>query len=414
MSLEILHVLDHSWPVLDGYAQRSRAIVTAQRHLGLSPSVLTSPLHQQDDPAAAETSFEGISYFRTPLLQGLMGRAIRERWPLLRELAVVRLLRQRILSLLESRSFDIVHAHSPALIGQAAVQAARYHGLPVVYEIRAFWEDGTVNQNQIGAPSLRYWLARELETHVLRQADAVVAIASPMIEDLASRGIPRTKIFHVPNGVDAARFVPRPRDASFAAQLGVDRTPTLGFLGTLFPWEGVPWLVRGAAELRKRGFIFKLLIVGDGADTPQVNAAIQETASSNYISFLGRVPHDQVELYYSVMDVLVYPRCSARLTEMVTPLKPLEAMALGKPVLASDVGGLRELIRPDETGALFEAGNIEQFCRQAARLLSDESLRRSLGDRARRLICEEKDWRFLVRQYESIYQFAQRSRSAKG
>lgn len=406
MSLRVLHVLDHSWPVLDGYAQRSRSIVTAQAQLGMRPTVLTGPLHQVDDPSARDTAFEGVWYFRTSEQEGLTGQAIQKRWPILRELAVISRLRKRIQSILKNESFDIIHAHSPALCGMAAAQAARSCGVPFVYEIRAFWEDGTVEQNRDEATSLRYRLSRGLETHVVRRADAVVGIARPLLEDLEGRGLSPAKLFHVPNGVDVARFSPRPRDASLAAELGVATINTIGFLGTLFPWEGISWLVRAAEELHKRRIAFKLLIVGDGADAENVTNAIEMAAAQSYISFLGRIPNDQVERYYSVMDVMVYPRRSVRLTELVTPLKPLEAMALGKPILGSGVGGIRELVEPDVTGLLFAPGNINSFCQEATRLLGDEELRRRLGRQARQKIAEEKDWKTLTRRYQEVYDFA--------
>ena len=406
MSWRVLHVLDHSWPVLDGYAQRSRSIVTAQAQIGMQPTVLTSPLHERDDPAAQETSFEGIRYFRTSDRSGFAGQALQKQWPLLRERAVVQLLQKRIEALLRSERFDLLHAHSPALCGLAAVRAARNCGLPAVYEVRAFWEDAAVDQNKAGAFSLRYKLSRGLETHVARRSDAVVAIAKPLLEDLADRGMARAKLFHVPNGVDAARFSPRPRDTALAAELELGEVPVLGFLGTLFPWEGVSWLVRAAVELRKRGLDYKLLIVGDGADGTAVQRAIEEAHARDYVLFCGRVPNDQVERYYSVMDAMAYPRRSVRLTELVTPLKPLEAMALGKAVLGSSVGGIRELVTEDETGLLFAPGDVDDFCRQAQRLLQTGELRQKLGANARRRIAEEKDWKTLAQRYEGVYQFA--------
>jgi PEP-CTERM/exosortase A-associated glycosyltransferase len=411
--LRILHVLDHSWPVQDGYAQRSRSIIKAQIHLGMRPWVLTSPLHQLDDPTASDVTLEGICYFRTPHNLGLAGRAIQAKWPLLRELAVVRLLRNRIKSLLKSESFDIVHAHSPALCGWAAAQAVRSCRVPFVYEIRAFWEDAAVEQQKSSLTSLRYSLARRLETHIVRRADAVVGIARSILQDLETRGIPREKLFHVPNGVDTLRFVPRANDSSLATTLGLNGEPTLGFIGTLFPWEGVAWLVRAGVALHKRGFPFKMLIVGDGAEAEEVRRAIRECDAESYIFYLGRVPHDQVDRYYSVMDVMVYPRRSMRLTELVTPLKPLEAMALGKAVLGSDVGGIRELIEPEVTGLLFKPSDVQEFAHQAVRLLQDSKLRRVLGDAARQKVAAEKDWKSLARTYESVYAVATQSATAR-
>lgn len=409
MALRVLHVLDHSWPVLDGYSQRSRSIVTAQSQIGLLPRVLTGPSQESDDPGATDLSLDGIRYFRTSRGQGISGRAIRNRWPILRELMMVRTMRLRIEQLFDADHLDLIHAHSPALCGLAASQAARSRRIPFVYEIRSFWEDSAVAQEKARHSSLRYRLGRGLETHVVRRADAVVGISEAILSDLAERNVPSAKLFHVPNGVDAARFIPRQRDSSLAAELGLDDVPTLGYLGTLFPWEGIPWLVRAAAELRRGGIVFKLLIVGDGAVFAEVQSAIQEAGAQEYVLLLGRVPHDQVERYYSLMDVLVYPRRNLRVAKMVTPLKPLEAMALGKAVLGSAVGGIRELVEPEVAGLLFEAEDVNDFCRQAMRLLQDAELRRRLGDQARRIVAQEKDWKVLAGRYANIYDFAVQS-----
>lgn len=413
MTLRVLHVLDHSWPVLDGYSQRSRSLLWAQLQLGFHPSVLTSPLHQADDPSASEIVVDGIRHFRTYVPRGLTGRSIRASWPFLRQINVVRLLRRRIQALLNTESFDIVHAHSPALCGLAAQQATWSRKIPFVYELRSFWEDATADQLETSRTTPRYLLAKKLETHVVRRADVVVGIAKSILHDLEARGISPEKFFYVPNGVDTSRFVPRTKDSRLATALGLDDSPTLGFIGTLFPWEGIAWLVRAAASLRKSGVVFKLLIVGDGPDANEVRNAIREHDAGNYIFFVGKVPHDQIELYYSVIDVLVYPRRSMRLTELVTPLKPLEAMALGKAILGSDVGGIRELVDSEVTGVLFKAGDISDFEQQAARLLQDPEFRNSLGARARQKVAAEKDWKAIARTYESVYAMATRSASAR-
>ena len=379
----------------------------------MSPSAITSPLHQLDDPSASDVNFEDVHYSRTPHNVGLAGLAMQSRWPVLRELAVIRILRSGIQSLLKSKTFDIVHAHSPALCGLAAAQAANSCRVPFVYELRSFWEDATADQQEKSRTTLRYLLARQLETHVVQRADAVVGIARSILRDLEARGIDPGKFFYVSNGVDTCRFVPRIKDSDLAATLGLGNCPTLGFIGTLFPWEGIAWLVRAAVSLRKTGFNFKLLIVGDGNDAEEVRKAIQQNDAGGYILFVGRVPHDKIQLYYSVIDVLVYPRLSMRLTELVTPLKPLEAMALGKAVLGSDVGGIRELIEPEVTGVLFMAGDTGDFQRQATRLLQDHEFRALLGDRARQKVTDEKDWKAIACNYESVYAMASRSGSAR-
>jgi glycosyltransferase involved in cell wall biosynthesis len=202
------------------------------------------------------------------------------------------------------------------------------------------------------------------------------------------------------------KFAPVLRNDTLAAELGLGGEPVLGFIGSLYRWEGVAWLVRAVAELRRRGTACKLLIVGDGEEMPAVREAVSELHAEDFIQILGRVPHDDIERYYSVVDVLVYPRHSIRLTELVTPLKPLEAMALGKAILGSDVGGIRELVTSEKTGILFRADNIENFCVQAQKLLSQTSLQRELGEEARKFILREKDWRVVAQRYIDVYDFA--------
>jgi PEP-CTERM/exosortase A-associated glycosyltransferase len=407
--IRVLHVLDHSWPVHTGYSLRSLHMIAAQHRLGLRPQAVTGPLQLTDDPQAVDTVVDGISYLRTPCDGPYSKWVITGRRPVLRESAVVRLLRRRIMEIVDRESIDVVHAHSPALCGLAALRAARATNVAFVYEVRAFWEDAAVDQNKTHTRSLRYILSQKLENHVVHRADAIVGIGQSILDELTARGADYTRMFHVPNGVDADKFSPRPRDNRLAAELGLGNEPVLGFIGSLYRWEGVAWLAKAVAELRSRGTSCKLLIIGDGEEMPAVRSAVQQLGAANYIQILGRVPHDHIERYYSVIDVLVYPRHSIRLTELVTPLKPLEAMALGKAILGSDVGGIRELVKHEQTGLLFRADNIDDFCSQAQRLLQSERLRNELGARARAAVLEEKDWKIIARRYMDVYETAIRN-----
>jgi PEP-CTERM/exosortase A-associated glycosyltransferase len=372
--------------------------------------VLTGPLQLVDDPEAADAVVEDISYRRTPYSGGFSEWAIAHRLPLIRGAAVVQLIRKRILELLESEVVDIIHAHSPALCGLGALLAARSNNLPFVYELRAFWEDAAVDQNKTSTSSLRYRLSQKLEDYVVHRADAVVGISQSILDELKKRKTDSAKLFHVPNGVDVEKFSPVSRDENLATKLGLGSDPVLGFIGSLYRWEGVAWLVRAVAELRRHGTACKLLIVGDGEEMPAVREAVLELNAGDFVQILGRVPHDEIERYYSVVDVLVYPRHSIRLTELVTPLKPLEAMALGKAILGSDVGGMRELVESEKTGILYRADNVQDFCAQAKRLLAQANLRRKLGEEAREFILREKDWKVLAQRYIHIYDSAIRNR----
>lgn len=401
----VLHVFDHSSPLLSGYSVRSQSLMRAQKNIGFLPEALTGPLHQLEDSGAKDITVDGLHYRRTLLTPGFRQSLINKRFPLLRELTVVQLIRKRILELVDTESFDVLHAHSPALCGLAALQAAK-RSIPVVYEIRAFWEDAAVDQKKTSVRSARYHMTRRLELHVAHRAHAVVGIARHILEDLHERGVASEKLFHVPNGVDAARFVSSSRDVELASHLGLDGEPVLGFIGSLYRYEGVAWLVRASAQLRRQGVPFKLLVVGQGEELPEIREAVREVGAESYVKLLGQVPHDQVKRYYSLMDVMVYPRCSVRLTELTTPLKLLEAMAQSKAVLASGVGGIRELVGPDPPCLLFAPGDADDFCRKALQLIADRQFREDLGHRARQMVLREKDWNFQARRYESVYAFA--------
>jgi PEP-CTERM/exosortase A-associated glycosyltransferase len=371
--------------------------------------VVTSPLQQLDDPTAADITLDDARYYRTPISGLVASAALHGRRPLLREWEIVRLLRKRVLQLVDAHGIGIVYAHSPALCGLAALQAARRRNLPFIYEIRAFWEDGAVDQNRTRTNSLRYRLTRGLETYVARNADAVSGIATHILEDLRSRGISSEKLFHIPNGVDAERFAPVPRDAELAAELGLPDAPVFGFFGSLYRYEGISWLVRAAAHLRSRGNRFTLLIIGRGEEAEAIRTAIRDHNLTDAVRFIDHVPHEQIRRYYSVVDILVFPRLSIRLTELVTPLKPLEAMSLSKPVLASGVGGHRELVQHEVTGLMFRPEDIQDFCVHAERLIADPTLRQKLGERGREVIMETKDWNVVAREYQRVYDFVSRN-----
>jgi glycogen(starch) synthase len=404
--LRILHVLDHSWPIHTGYSLRSLNLIAAQAHLGMQPMALTGPLQCMDDPNAQDLVVDGIKYIRSSRGGNLSTTFITKRVPFLRETEVVRLIRSSILKILATDSVDIIHAHSPALCGLGALLAARTKKLPFVYELRAFWEDAAVDQNKTRSTSFKYALSQALENYVVHRADAVVGIASSILEELNARGADPKKLFHVPNGVDVAKFAPTPKDSDLAVSLGLGPEPVLGFIGSLYRWEGVAWLVTAVKELQRQGTKCNLLIVGDGEEMSAVRSAVAAFGNDTSIQVLGRVNHSDIARYYSVIDVLAYPRHRVRLTDLVTPLKPLEAMALGKAVLGSDVGGIRELVESEKTGLLFKADDVADFCRKAKRLLEDPSLRNSLGHNARQATVAKKDWNVLAGRYLSVYEAA--------
>jgi PEP-CTERM/exosortase A-associated glycosyltransferase len=398
--MKVLHVLDHSVPVMSGYSTRSRNIVGFQRELGLRPVVVTSPKHPASGPDREER--DGITYYRASGHRaagpGTSGYTT--------SLVLMRRFAARIAEITRSEDVRILHAHSPVLNGLPALWVGRRLGLPVVYEARAFWEDAAVDHGTTREGSLRYRITRALETFLFRRADHVVVIAAAMRQEIIRRGVDPSRVTVVGNGVDVERFRPAPRNEPLAVRLGIDGDLVFGFIGSFYHYEGLRFLVDTLPRLRERVPGARLLLVGSGEETGALREA--SAASGGAILLPGPVPYEEVGDYYSVIDVFVCPRKRMRLTELVTPLKPLEAMAMAKPVLASDVGGLSELIRDGSTGVLFRADDTGSLIEQAVHLAASRELRAALGQAARTHVERERSWPRVVSRYLEIYESARR------
>jgi glycogen(starch) synthase len=394
--MTVLHVLDHSLPLLSGYSFRSQSIIEFQRRSGINSVVLTSPKQGSLQEEVEEVA--GVRHYRTlkipPRLTG--------RLPFISEVRLMMRTARRIAEVVKKEKIDIIHAHSPLLNGLPALWIGHRFGIPVAYEARAFWEDAAVDHGTCKEKSIRYRLIRMLETVLFKRVDRVVTICEGMRRDVIQRGVGAEKIMVVPNGVDAKWFQPHPRADALGEQLGLDGNPVFGFIGSFYHYEGLRFLFDAFPKIAKKVPGVKLLMVGGGVEEPILREMARKFAES--VIFAGQVSHDKIRDYYSVADVLVFPRLRMRLTELVTPLKPLEAMAMAKAVLASDVGGHRELIRHESTGLLFESGNEENFVGMAVRAANDAKLRVALGESARRYVTEERTWERLVKSYLSLYE----------
>ncbi len=398
--LRILHVLDHSLPLQSGYTFRTRAILKAQQAMGYEVRGVTGLRHTA--PGASPEVCDDLTFYRS---QGSAKGP-----PIWSEGHEIARFAAGIGAAIARWRPDILHAHSPALCGAAALLAARRHRLPLVYEIRAFWEDAAVGNGTGREGSFKYRLTRALENGVVSRADAVVTICEGLRGDLLARGVKADKITVMPNGVDLALFGdPAPRDEALARDLGFvaedgSARPVIGFIGSFYDYEGLDDLIAAMPELLKLQPEARLLLVGGGPCAEALRAQAEASSAAHAIRFVGRVPHAEVERYYALADVMAYPRKRSRLTDLVTPLKPLEAMAQGKIVAASDVGGHRELITDGKTGTLF-APDDPQACAQAlAGLLSRRDSWNQLREAGFVHVRARHDWAQNARRYQDVYQ----------
>lgn len=397
MTLRVLHVLDHSLPLHSGYTFRTASILREQRKLGWETFHVTTP--KQGVGTALKEDADGWTFYRTPSTDqdGLV--------------AQMRLTAARLDELVREIKPDIIHPHSPVLNALPALWVGRQHKIPVVYEMRASWEDAAVDHGTTSEGSLRYRVSRGLESFALRRADQVTTICEGLRKDILSRNVPDERVTVIPNAVDVAtfKFGAEP-DPALRTALGLDGKTVLGFAGSFYGYEGLDLLIDAAHKLVPAHPELRVLLVGGGPQDANLKAQVARLGLSERVIFTGRVPHADVQRYYELIDVLAYPRLPIRLTELVTPLKPLEAMAQGRMFVASDVGGHKELIRHGETGFLFRAGDVNALAKSIDEVLSRRDLWPAIRAEARRFVEVERTWATSVSRYREVYRRALASR----
>lgn len=399
--MKVLHVFDHSIPLHSGYTFRSRAIIRQQQALGIETCHVTSAKHGNKKIEVEEV--EGLKFYRSGPISGLLSKL-----PLLKQLSYIEPLVKRILEVIAIEKPQVIHAHSPALNGLAALRAAQQSGLPVVYEIRAFWEDAAVDHGYCKERDFRYRLTRAMENYVVKRANAVTTICEGLRDDLINRGFNRNKFTVIANAVNIEQFElitaqDKMNNNGLIESLKLQHCDVLGFLGSFYAYEGLDLVIDAMPSLLARHSNARLLLVGGGPQEAALKAQVEALGLQEKVIFTGRVPHADVGKYYSLVDLLVYPRKSMRLTHLVTPLKPLEAMAQGKAVIASDVGGHKELISDNETGFLFSAGDSQELAQRLVELLADKNKLNSVVHAGRAYVEDVRNWQNSVRNYLPIY-----------
>ncbi len=401
-SFKVLHVLDHSLPVHSGYAFRSQSLLLAQKRRGWNPLAVTSPKHYTscDDPWTEFEQIGALGYHRT---RKVSNSSI----PLAGELSLMTSLGRSIASIAKRESPDLLHAHSPILNAIPALWISRRLGIPMVYEMRALWEDAAVDHGTYGQHSWKYKTVKSLETWICHKAAQVTTISNGLRTDLIERGIASEKITVIPNGVDLDNFRPCGPGHGGLENWNLKGKKIIGFIGSFFRYEGLDLLIEALAHLSKTRSDVGLLLVGGGEVEAELKAQISRLHLEKLVCLPGPIPPHQIPGVYVLIDILVYPRHSMRLTELVTPLKPLEAMAMRKPVVASNVGGHRELIKHDETGLLFPAGDVSALTGCLLRMLDYARLRERLGQQGFEWVRSERLWEMTTSGYADVYAAAQ-------
>ncbi len=385
-----VHVVEHTPSEPSGYSVRTHAMLRALQARG-QRVVAIAPGRGVGD--RCEDYLDGVRYIR--VATGVDTRSAAG------HLLGLWRLRASVAEVVRQVGAHLIHAHSPGRIGLVGIAAARASGRPCLYEVRGLWEDAAVDRGKYGATAPQYRATRGLETFVLRHADAVAALGRPLRDEIIARGVPSARVFTVENGVDVEQFSPRPAAAEWIERYRLAGAFVVGYVGYFYRYEGVDVLMQAFAQVRRRIPHAKLLLVGEGDMAAELRAMAQELEITPSVIFAGAVPHDAVAAHHALCDVVVYPRRRSRNTELMTPLKPLEAMAMGRSVVVSDVGGLVEVA--GDAAAVFRADDPDDL---AATLieLGESREERLVWQTKGRQWSMQRTWSERVVSYLSVYE----------
>lgn len=401
---KVLYTLHNALPYHSaGYATRTHGLLSGLNRSGFDVEGVTRLGYPFDMPGKADLGpiesshlVDGVTYSHLSTQPGLEMKK-----PLFDYV-------QRYAAALEAfasqRKPAILHAASNHWNGLATVTAANRLGIPSVYEVRGLWEVTRGSRNPEWVDSGMYRMISRMEADAAKGATRVLTITNALKEELIRRGVDGEKILVVPNGVDTGRFSPLTRDEDLAERLHLQDKTVIGYIGSVLDYEGLELLLEAAMLLKKTRDDFHVLIVGDGAELQRFRELSETYALQDIVTFTGRVPHQDVERYYSLVDIAPFPRLPLAVCEMVSPLKPFEAMAMGKAVVASNVAALAEIVQDRETGLLHQKGSVEDLRRVLEELLDDASLRELIATNGLRWVRDARDWDTLATSVTTVYE----------
>jgi glycosyltransferase involved in cell wall biosynthesis len=397
----VLYLLHNRLPYNSGgYATRSHGLLTNVAKFGWNISGVSRLGYPWDKmpekPSVEMDEVDNIKYYR--LLEEGIG---------LGKLPMKEYLESYAKALLEKAKQErpeFIHAASNHMNGLVGNYVAKCLGIKSVYEVRGLWEITRISRQPEWKNTEYYELMTKLEAEAANGADAVLTLTEALKEEMVSRGVDADKITILPNGVTSSRFEPLSRDKELESDLNLQEKVVIGYIGSIVAYEGLEYLVDAIRILVDKGIAdIRVLMVGDGAVLEEIQRRVEEKKLNDYFIFTGRVPHEEVERYYSLVDITPFPRKGQPVCEMVSPLKPFEAMAMEKAILSSNVQALTEIVQDGYNGMLFKKDNIEDLADKLEVLIKDNVLREKLGKQAREWVIQERDWEVIAKTLDDVY-----------
>lgn len=395
MIMRILHIFDHVLFLDQDYCSRSLAIIREQRALGWETEQL---IVHSDKPGADERDTLTLSDME---FNRLNCRGVLSNVPYLKYGKAFFETKSGLRRLIRQFKPDIMQVHTPAVVGLAALQVGQALDIPVVYELRSLWKDDFHNNDK---PSgWDYQIKQKLETHVIRNANAVTTLCEGLRRTVIDLGVDEKKVCIIPNaGERIASSTKEKHGDNLKSRLGLEGKTLLGYIGGYYSHEGIH-LILQSMPIMLQGFPeFHLLLIGEGPEEPSLKQLAAELGLSGQVTFLSR--EQNLAHYYDVIDIMIYPRLSTPLSELVPPVNPLQAMANACLVLASDIGGHKELIRHGENGYLFSKGDKNALADVLMEIIEERSAWPQLKKRGKAFIDKERNWTDSVAKYPGFYQ----------
>jgi len=395
-----------------GYAIRTHGLVSALNNHGVDTRVVLRYGYPNDrtdfDGSNIQTSevIENVNYNFVPIskahpslinYQGVYNFNTLEFY---QEKAIASIMKQA-----EEIQPEIIHSASNFVVGMAGAKAAKLLGIPSIYEIRGLWHLTQSTKRDGYEGSDHFELTERLEIETAKESDYVFTITAALKDILVENGIDEHKISVLPNAVDPTKFKHTEKDQELERELGFKNKVVIGYIGSFVNYEGLDLLLEACSLLYKKiGDRFRLLLVGDGAMMNSLRKISRFLQIEDIITFTGRIPHEHVQDYYSLIDIAPLPRKGHRVCELVSPLKPFEAMGAGKVVITSNVKALAEIIDDGHTGLIFEKDNSSDLAEKLESVILNEELRKSLGENARKWVVENHSWEIVSRGVTEVYQ----------
>lgn len=390
----IVHVLNKSLPEINGYTVRSAEIMKHQMEGGLHPIAVTKLGWPPGDQVQGwiRLVHDQIDHYhlydrhQTQLNKAPMSEYFHA-------------YANSFASLMKEIKPRLIHAASNFQNALPPLSVAKKMGIPSVYEVRGMWHYTQSSKTKGFENSERYRLHEKFELLCCTLADRIVTISESLQRHLLHLGVDSSKIHIIPNAVNIKEFHPIPPNPELKEKYGLNGQRVVGFVGSIEGYEGLDFLIKAFAYLKEQQENFKLLIVGEGSALSRLQQLTATLKVEEMVVFVGKVPRNQVADYYSVIDICPFPRTKAKVCELVTPLKPYEAMAMGKIVMISDIPALREMVVEGQTGLVFKSEDAASL----ADCLIQADQHKYVGQQAREWVVKNRNWHYLISKYKEVY-----------